>query len=506
MAQYKVSNITELFWAENDGFKSGRDPMGIQNSSIATYGCLLPGMTNLTGHIRYYSLYCWLLSEYDQLERQGRTVVHQYNFIRRAELILAFIMKGQEVRSIVGADFVQYRYSGIMYNGGYDIAKGADYGEKEKYWSFKSGGFGQYYLGSLIYYNLVKIETGRFYLRDKGKELAKTVVENVDEDVRSLMLECIIDGDISDSKISELKPLGLNSVIPDSTEWTYLNNLLTKQDAEGSKLRRETVHLMSKDYEMGITTATFVSHRFLEYKKGNSEMEAAFGWYFYYLCEALHYGIESIFCFVLDLIDKLQNSPVSVLLERGVDALLQQLEDEQVYGSIEDWAQDYNGEVDSHLSKLKQYIKCQDYAEAVAETLRLFMALRQEYQNNKETILKFEQQYNLIRQRGILSEGLKEYVERYMHLPVKEYMEKLIRQVMNEHTCVAIGKMGNSDSDLRKFILENGCAVLVEMRYPNETNPRIESLHNFLVDLGYLTNDDKLTSIANKFLSEFDYE
>ena len=44
MAQYKISNITDLFWAENDGFKSGRDPMGIQNSSVATYGWLLRGM------------------------------------------------------------------------------------------------------------------------------------------------------------------------------------------------------------------------------------------------------------------------------------------------------------------------------------------------------------------------------------------------------------------------------------------------------------------------------
>mgnify|MGYP000234877189 CR=1 FL=1 len=503
MAQYKYSNITELFWAGNDGFKSGRDPMGIQNSSIATYGCLLPGMTNLTGHIRYYSLYCWLLSEYDYLEQQGFTTVHQYNFIRRAELILAFIMKGQDVRSVVGADFARNKCNTILDEEIYDIAKGADYGEKEKYWSFKSGAFGQYYLGSLIYYNLVKIESGRFYLRNKGKELAKTVVDSVDEDVCKLMLECIIEGELSESEILELKPLGINSIIPDSSEWAYLNNLLTKQYAVGSNLRRETIYLILKDYEKGKTTTTFVSHRYLEYKRGESEMEAAFGWYFYYLCEALHYGIESIFCYVLDLIDKLQNPPVSVLLETGVETLFQQLEDEQVNISIADLILDYNGEIDVQLSKLKTCIKHQDYAEAVAEALRLFVCLYQEYQDNKEAILKFEQKYDLIRQRGILSEGLKEYLERYIHLSVKEYLEKVIRQVMNEHTCVAIAKMGNSDLDLRKFILENGCAFLVEMRYPNETNPRIETLHNFLVDLGYLTIDNKLTSIANHFLSEY---
>lgn len=35
MAQYKQSEITNVFWASNDGFKGGRDPLGIQNSSIA---------------------------------------------------------------------------------------------------------------------------------------------------------------------------------------------------------------------------------------------------------------------------------------------------------------------------------------------------------------------------------------------------------------------------------------------------------------------------------------
>ena len=72
MSQFKLSDITNPFWATNDGFKGGRDPMGIQNSSVATYGKLLPGLTNLTGHIRYYSLYCWLISEYQKLNISGK--------------------------------------------------------------------------------------------------------------------------------------------------------------------------------------------------------------------------------------------------------------------------------------------------------------------------------------------------------------------------------------------------------------------------------------------------
>ena len=171
MSQYKQSEITNIYWASNEGFKGGRDPLGIQNSSIATYSKLLPGLTNLTRHIRYYSIYCWLLSEYDELEKKGQNFIHQYNFIRRAELAIALIMKDQGIGAIVGALFVsQGRYK-LVEESVYNLADGADYESKDKYWTFKTGAFGQYYLGSLIYYELVKIEEGRFYLRNKGLSL-----------------------------------------------------------------------------------------------------------------------------------------------------------------------------------------------------------------------------------------------------------------------------------------------------------------------------------------------
>ena len=118
----------------------------------------------------------------------------------------------------------------------------------------------------------------------------------------------------------------------------------------------------------------------------------------------------------------------------------------------------------------------------------------------------FEVNHDLVRQRGIFSEGLKAYVEKHLFLDLKGYIAALVRQVMNEHTVVAIAKMGANNVDLRKFILEDGCVILVEIRYPNQTNPRIESLHNFLVDLKYLSEDDKLTDIAHEFIASYGQE
>jgi len=512
MAHYKTSNINNIFWAMNDGFKAGRDPMGVQNSSIATYSCLLPGMTNLTGHIRYYSIYCWLLDEFDKLDKQGHIELHQYNFIRRAEYIMAFIMKNEEVNSVVGSNFIAHKNHTILADGAYDIAAGADYEQKDKYWSFKTGAFGQYYLGSLIHYKLVKIEEGRFYLRDKGKEMAKAVSVSIDQNAQNLFLKSIISGKLYESDIPALLSIGLHKIKADSNEWKCLNMLLIEKDIDGSTLRRDSVFLMLSDLSRGIKREGFVENRFLHRIDSN---EAAFGWYFYFLCEALHYGIESILCHVLNSIDSLYRSlsqypPIEILLEKATETVYAEWEKDNGNGESIKTVKEYLELTDNSIvdvfSNVKLAIRHQEYANAMNKSMLLFTCLYKEFQDNKDQIVSFEKKYDLRRQRGIFSSGLKDYLGRYIETGIKDYISSLIRQVMNEHTIVAVAKMENSNVDLRKFIIEDGRVILVEIRYPNQTSPRITSLYNFLIDLGYISKDNRLTSIANTFMNQYGEE
>ena len=505
MSQFKQSEITNTYWATNDGFKGGRDPMGIQNSSIATYGKLLPGLTNLTGHIRYYSLYCWLLSEYDRLEKEGEMSIHQYNFIRRAELAIALIMKDHNVGSVVGALFVSQQRYNLIDDGVYDLEDGGDYESKDKYWTFKSGAFGQYYLGSLIHYELVKVEEGRFYLRDKGKELAKAVRKSIDEDTRELFLECIEDGSLREDEIEDLLPLALNKIKVGSAEWESLNHFLTMQDQDGSTLRRETILLMLKDIESGIKIDEFVRNRFL-HVVDDIRYEASFGWYFYFLCEAFHYCIETIFCLILNDIDDLGNPSVSALLADVKEKILSEIKEEKKYRSLEEWKQKTIGNIDEMFDDLKESISSKDYPQAVVRSIKLLLRLQIEYDQKRKDILAFETKNDLTKQRGILSDGLTNYVACHIKLPIDKYIDTLVTQVMQEHTIVAIGKMRNSNSDLRKFIFEDGRVVLVEIRYPNQTNPRIASLYNFLQDMSYIDSEGQLTDIAFNYIENYGKE
>jgi hypothetical protein len=502
MPQYKQSDVTLPFWATNDGFKGGRDPMGIQNSSVATYGRLLPGMTNLTGHIRYYSLYCWLLNEYDKLGIEEQTEIHQYNFIRRAELAMAIIMKDQNIGSVVGALFVSQERYNLIEDGLYDLADGGDYNSKDKYWTYQTGAFGQYYLGSLIFYELVKIEEGRFYLRDKGKTLASAFRKSVEKGIRDLFIDCIVEGSLAEEEIEELLPLGLNRITVGSEEWVALNHLFTKQDDDGSSLRRETVLLMLKDLDGGVSVDDFVKHRFLNADK-DDDYDASFGWYFYYLCEAFHYCIESIFCLILNELRDLHNPSMKFLVENIKEKMLSFMDEEKSYSSIGEWKQKLNGKIEKMFDKLKEFIYDKHYAQAAVQSLKLLLRLQNEYELNKESIMAFQNGNDLTRQRGILSEGLKSYVLLHSKLPVDKYIVSIVHQIMQEHTIIAIGKMGNTDTNLRKFIFEDGRVVLVEIRYPTATSPRIDSLYNFLQDLSYIDSDGQLTDIAYNYIQNY---
>lgn len=506
MAQYKHSDITNIYWASNEGFKGGRDPMGIQNSSIATYGKLLPGLTNLTKHIRYYSLYCWLLNEYNTLaksykDKHESIPVHQYNYIRRAELAMAFIMNGQGVGAVVGALFVnQNRYKTISV-GVYDLADGADYKPGDKYWTFETGAFGQYYYGSLNYYDLVEIKKGYFYLLNKGEELAKAFCNSVDEKVRNTFHSCVWNGNITEKDISDLQPLAIHKIQTGSEEWRYLNNLLIKHD-ELSSFRKETVYLLLQDFKNGKTADGFVKNRFINVNK-EKEIGASFGWYFYYLCEGLHYCIDSIFCLILDMIHKLHNPPLHLLSQELVKSILSKLDSVQSSQTVDEWSETINNNIDDLYDELKGNIKNKKYTQAAALSLKLLLRLNTEYEQNKAEIQDFEIKNELDKIRGILSKGLKKYVIRYQSFTIPNFIKALVAQIMQEHTIVAIGKMGNTNSDLRKFILEEGRVILVEKREPMETSPRVDSLNNYLQDLRYLNGNNSLTSIAFDFIDNY---
>lgn len=88
---------------------TGLDQLGIQVVSIALYGDLLPGLTNVTDRVRYHSFYPWVFHRYASDVRKLDERTWQ-DHLRRAEFLLALVGRFHHRQdheggeAIVGAD------------------------------------------------------------------------------------------------------------------------------------------------------------------------------------------------------------------------------------------------------------------------------------------------------------------------------------------------------------------------------------------------------------------
>ena len=352
---------------------------------------------------------------------------------------------------------------------------------------------------------MVKIEEKRFYLRDEGKKLAEAFINSIDKEIRDLFIECLIDGEMGKEEIKFMIPLSLDKIVKNSLEWENLNYLLTKKDGNSS-LRKETILLFLKDYKQGVNKEEFVRHRFLNVNNSDSEYRAAFGWYFYFLCEVLHYAIETIFCLFLNRIKELGSPTVRELIKNLREYIMEENSKLNKYKSVEEWKNEIELDINSSFDDLKEEIRKLNYVKGAYISFKLLLRLYDELRENKKLILQFERDNNLLRQRGIFSTTLYEYVGRNLNATIDDFIETILKQIMQEHTYVALNKMGKSNVDLRKFLIEDGRINLVEIRYPTQTSPRINSLYNFLKDMNYITNENTLSEIAENYIADYGKE
>ena len=59
-------------WTERSAYSLGRDPLGMQATSVRIYRSLVPGLTNVTNRLRYYSFYCWAMDLWARRRARGQ--------------------------------------------------------------------------------------------------------------------------------------------------------------------------------------------------------------------------------------------------------------------------------------------------------------------------------------------------------------------------------------------------------------------------------------------------
>jgi len=522
MAEKVIRNNQSIvpFFGERLSFIRGLDPLGLQNTSDATFSMLLPGLNNVTGRIRYYSFYCWLLDEYSKTV--GNTnPKQQQQFIRRAEYIIALASQYYEgdASSIPGSlyAFNQGKIDTLIYHKLQEGTYNEDGSTKDTYWQYPFGAFGQYYLGSLRDMGIVSNRESQagMYVRTNshgkefisGEELAAAFDENIKPETKRLFFDCLNNGEISVDQLKALLPDFNLAIIPsDSNEQSQLLQLLLQKDypmrieEDPSKHRNATIkYLLSylTQHTGNFNDRIFVYHCYDIKGLSNGETESSLmGWYYYQFNEFWHYANTAILNGTLEYLENTVG-PGWQALKPFLDTLtreaITELKKQQLIATNNDTVKDL-------LDKLEpdeyHFLKACGQNNSIARISNGFLLFMSQYLNQVDELVALKE-YSENNDIGKDGEGTTYFITEFAakkQMTVEQYIfEYLYQHIIYRHQYVAFRKIRGGTQSTQKFIIEDHHIRYLGNFEPGYTGPRLGNLISFLKDLKVISADNALT-------------
>lgn len=258
MPVLQSNQVLAPFLSRPMNFVRGLDPLGLQNTTEATFTVLLPGLNNVSRRIRYYPFYCWLLDCYAK-KSGSLDPKMQRSFIRRSELIVALVNQclPQPSGEIPGTEYAANWINSSLSE--FDLEEGTYSASNETegtYWKNQTGAFGQYYLGSMRDIGIIRDhpENSSIAARTNlsnafisGEEIAIAFQANVSSNDLNIFLKAVELGKIKRGDVESLTSSFDFSRPPVGTqEFELLKKLLIQPDEPEtieapSKFRQRTV-------------------------------------------------------------------------------------------------------------------------------------------------------------------------------------------------------------------------------------------------------------------------
>lgn len=496
------------FLSKKLSFVRGLDPLGLSNTSDATFSMLLPGLNNVTGRIRYYSFYCWLLSQYEELEVRKE----QRFFIRKAEYLVALIAQTfeKDITGIPGSNYAFKRYDEgtATFNLEEGVGSNSDTTEGT-YWKYSWGAFGQYYLGSLRDIGLIseKSESIAVHsdLRVSPQDLGSAFYENLrEEDVQSF-LECIKKGSVGRNELVGLnKSFNLSKVPEGTREEKLLLNLLLQLDHPTDR-EKKTAHrnttirqiLTSIKLKGKIKDREFVVDAFNKrgvFETGEEPNPTYFGWYYYQVNEYWTYGNTAILNGLLyELATEYQKSWVPI------QRLTHDLSTSQFIDGQKTFS-DYLSELDFDLESLKHEIDNCSGEEKVLKGFQMIFGLYRFIQSDLDKLFTYGLENNLLRSGNAPGYFTTLFIEE-SNGSLDTFIQGYLQQnILQRHQMVAFRKMGSGTLSTEKFVIEEGLIRYIDNFEPAYTGPRIGNLLSFLEDLNVISEEYELNNSGKELL------
>jgi hypothetical protein len=516
------------FFGERMDFIRGLDPLGLQNTSDATFSMLLPGLNNVTGRIRYYSFYCWLLDEY--AKRVGSTAPDlQRKFIRTAEYIIALCSQYYENGngSIPGSNYASVQVQNEK-NTVHDLNAGIfkpDGTTANTYWNYSWGAFGQYYIGSIRDIGIIidRDSNGGVYARTNsiensfisGQMLAEAFNQNVVLQ-KELFFECLSKGSATEEELRLLQTTFNLTQVPDKTaEQDLLSKLIIQKDyplrieEEPSTLRNKTIYYLLKFIQSApenFNDREFVYSAYSAKGVSNGLLDVSLmGWYYYQFNEFWHFANTSIFNGTLDFLEDKHGPnwvPVNEFVDNLTDELMQSFAAENLLLNPTDTLKDITNRIAFNEFEYLYRIKDTSKVEKVKDG---FQILFSQFRSNLDELLVLKEfgENNELAKEG---EGAGYFLIQFknkLDLPFKTFIRDYIyKNIIYRHQYVAFRKIRGGGLSTQKFIIEDQHIRYLGNFDAGFTGPRVGSLISFLKDLNVISKENKLTDFGLELLTQ----
>ncbi|MEI6853614.1 MAG: hypothetical protein WCL06_12255, partial [Bacteroidota bacterium] len=509
---YSSEELIEPFGAENASAASGRDPLAIQNSSVVIYTKMMAGITNVTNRIRYNGFYCWLIETILQNINKKNSQVEQIRYLRRAELLLAYMMVKEfpEATGVSGS-----AYAGKNMKAKINLRNGADWEAKKEdghdlYWKFKGGVFGQYYSGVVRELNLINHPQGEINIyttTDNGKQLGIAFGKNIPEVEQKLFWESVSNGSIAETDLTNLTSFSLH-IIPCNTDEIhfYEKMLLSKDDRklEPTFHRQQTLNLMLQFLEKQKKETENLPTLFLRdnYKSHfplkQLEFNTATAWYLFEINELLHVSFEhfhSCFLYSMETYPTPMKNQIEFLLKKTESAfkaekisskttllceLLKTIEKNRL--SVYDY-----------YDTMENAFRNDNYGECLTNAIQTILCVYNDCKKHLSQLDDFtvlpENNFN---RNGYAIELINDLVQSKINLTINDCIKSVLLLAVNLHTYSSYTKTKVGQSLVHNYMIEDDSVWRLRETLPNRTTPRLQNAVQYVSDCGWMKREGRM--------------
>lgn len=494
----KSKETLSLFWGAETKTKKGRDPLGLQNSSVVIYSDMITGISNATSRVRYNGFFCWLLeliaSHHDDADSQ----TEQGTLIRRGELLLAFMMVCvyPKVTGVSGSDFVRMTITGDKGNDIIDLASGADYEKNSKratYLKNSHGIFGQHYVGPMTQLQLIievsDCEKESYKVTCKGSKLAGAYRKSFSENTEDLFWKSIYNGKVARGELASLKEMALHLINTEEELNEYQKIFCNEKDnrhrINSIKLILEYIKLNNKlvsETLVGSFLKSNLEDVFTDWDKASDEMRS---WFLYELNELAHAAYEASHFAILHSITE---DP------QPLDTILDKLRDEcsEYVGKVKD-----ENDIYELYDNMQQDYEKKNFGKMLCEAAQMLIELHSRIKQ-KMCYFARENGYD-VEHQGFAPTMLDRLVSD-TKIVSWDFIKRCINSSVNDHLRSSYSKSITGQGLVHNYIVEDKLIWKLRETKPVRTSPRLQNVLQYIEDMKWIELKENHYNITERGL------